>query len=63
MTVSPMYGGDGNCVNKVNGYTYNCDTGHELLLLRGQNFGTFPRSRIIQWSPRNRDVGVQTYLP
>ena len=24
--------GDGNCVDKVNGYTCNCDAGHELML-------------------------------
>ena len=47
--------GDGNCVNNVNGYTYNCYKGHELLLLRGQRYGTFPLSLIIRWSPRNRD--------
>ena len=41
--------------------TYNCDTGHELLLLRGQRYGTFPLSFLIQWSPRNRDVGVKTF--
>ena len=23
--------GDGNCVDKVNGYTCNCDAGHELM--------------------------------
>ena len=24
--------GDGNCVDKVNGYMFNCDAGHELML-------------------------------
>ena len=61
--------GDGNCVDKVNGYTCNCDAGRELMLQEhhsvcvAKECGTFPLSRMVQWSQRNRDVCVKTCLP
>ena len=49
--------GDGNCVDNVNGYTCNCNAGHELMLQENDSVsmakecGSFPLSRIVQWSP------------
>ena len=46
--------GDGHCVDKVNGYTCNCDAGHELMLQENDSVcvakecGTFPLSRMVQ---------------
>ena len=61
---------DGNSVDKVNGYTCNCDAGHELMLQENGSVCVAKEMRdffsLAQWfsgAGENRDVGVKTCLP